>query len=65
MKEMISMYKFDAEKVRDELVRWIRGWFEVNGKGCVAVVGIKRIVGRNEDIFREFGNYNASVFFIA
>ena len=40
MKEMISMYKFDAEKVKDELVRWIRGWFEVNGKGCVAVVGI-------------------------
>ena len=33
--------------------------------GSVAVVGIKRIVGRNEDIFREFCNYNASVFFIA
>lgn len=33
-------YKFDACKVRDELVEWIRNWFEENGKGCNAVIGI-------------------------
>ena len=31
---------FNAEKVRDEIVRWIRDWFEVNGRGCNAVLGI-------------------------
>jgi len=31
---------FDAKKVKDEIVLWIRDWFEVNGKGCNAVVGI-------------------------
>ncbi len=31
---------FDAKKVKDELVEWIRAWFEENGKGCNAVVGI-------------------------
>ena len=31
---------FDAEKVKDACVRWIRDWFEENGKGCNAVVGI-------------------------
>lgn len=34
------MYKFDAEKVKNECVEWIRGFFEKNGKGCNAVVGI-------------------------
>ena len=34
------MYTFNAEKVKDECVRWIRGFFEENGKGCNAVVGI-------------------------
>jgi len=32
--------KFDAEKVKDELVEWIRDFFEKNGKGCKAVVAI-------------------------
>ena len=32
--------RFDAEKVRDEIVKWIRDWFEENGKGCSAVLGI-------------------------
>lgn len=27
-------------KVRDDLVKWIQDWFEENGKGCNAVVGI-------------------------
>ncbi len=31
---------FDAKKVKDEVVAWIRAWFEENGKGCNAVVGI-------------------------
>ncbi len=31
---------FDAEKVKNDIVQWIRDWFEVNGKGCNAVVGI-------------------------
>ncbi len=31
---------FDAERVKGELVTWIRGWFEKNGKGCNAIVGI-------------------------
>lgn len=33
-------YKFDALKVKNELVEWIRNWFEENGKGCNAVIGI-------------------------
>ena len=31
---------FDAAKVKDECVQWIRDFFEENGKGCNAVVGI-------------------------
>lgn len=31
---------FDAVKVKDECVAWIRDFFEKNGKGCNAVVGI-------------------------
>lgn len=31
---------FNAEKVKNECVEWIRNFFEVNGKGCNAVVGI-------------------------
>lgn len=34
------MSKFDAKKVKDEIVAWIRNWFNSNGKDCVAVVGI-------------------------
>lgn len=34
------MYNFDAKKVKDELVQWIRDWFEINGDGCNSVVGI-------------------------
>lgn len=34
------MYKFDAEKVTEELVEWIKNYFENNGPGCTAVVGI-------------------------
>ncbi|MBP3653228.1 MAG: NAD(+) synthase, partial [Clostridia bacterium] len=31
---------FDALKVKNEIVEWIRDWFEANGKGCNAVLGI-------------------------
>ena len=34
------MYKFDVEKVKNKCVQWIRDFFEQNGKGCNAVVGI-------------------------
>jgi len=33
-------YTFDAVKVKNECVEWIRGFFEKNGKDCNAVVGI-------------------------
>lgn len=31
---------FDAMKVKNDCVEWIRDWFEHNGKGCNAVIGI-------------------------
>lgn len=31
---------FDAKKIKDECVEWIRLFFEENGKGCNAVLGI-------------------------
>ena len=32
--------KFDAKKVIEELTVWIRDWFDENGRGCNAIVGI-------------------------
>lgn len=31
---------FNAKKVKNDIVNWIREWFEQNGKGCNAVLGI-------------------------
>lgn len=31
---------FDAKKVKDEIVVWIRDFFDKNGNGCNAIVGI-------------------------
>lgn len=31
---------FDAKKVTEELIQWIRNWFDENGKDCKAVIGI-------------------------
>lgn len=31
---------FDAKKVKGQIVEWIRDWFEHNGPGCNAVIGI-------------------------
>ena len=29
-----------AERIKNELIEWVRDWFEKNGKGCNAVLGI-------------------------
>ena len=34
------MSNFNAVEVKDRIVVWIREWFEQNGKGCNAVIGI-------------------------
>ena len=34
------MYKFDAKDATEKCMEWIRNWFEQNGKGCNAVLGI-------------------------
>ena len=34
------MYKFDAVHATEQCVNWIKDWFEENGKGCNAVLGI-------------------------
>lgn len=31
---------FNAEKVKNDIVKWIRDWFDVNGQGCKAVIGL-------------------------
>ena len=34
------MEKFNAKEVKNRVVKWIQDWFEENGKGCNAVIGI-------------------------
>ena len=34
------MKQFNAKEVKNQVVQWIRDWFEENGKGCNAVIGI-------------------------
>ncbi len=34
------MREFNAKEVKDQVVQWIRDWFEQNGPGCNAVLGI-------------------------
>ena len=34
------MYKFDAKRVKNECIQWIRDWFKENGDGCNAIIGI-------------------------
>ena len=31
---------FNAEKTAQDIIEWVRDWFEVNGPGCNAVIGI-------------------------
>lgn len=33
-------YEFDAAKIKDEIVQWIRNYFRKNGPDCNAVIGI-------------------------
>lgn len=33
-------YKFNVEKITEGAINWIREWFEENGKGCKAVIGV-------------------------
>lgn len=33
-------YSFDAKAAAEACIEWIRDWFEINGKGCNAVLGI-------------------------
>lgn len=37
---MEAKVMFDAMKVKNNIVQWIRDWFEVNGKGCKVIIGI-------------------------
>ena len=32
--------KFNVEKATEGIIKWIQNWFEKNGKGCNAVIGI-------------------------
>ena len=32
--------KFNAEKIKDEIIYWIQDFFNKNGKNCKAVIGI-------------------------
>ena len=34
------MRRFDVKQVKDECVKWIQNFFDANGKGCNAIVGI-------------------------
>lgn len=34
------MYTFDPQKTKDDIVGWIRGFFEANGRDCRAVVAV-------------------------
>ena len=34
------MVNFDAMKVKNDCVKWIKDWFAANGNGCNAVIGI-------------------------
>ena len=38
--EVFDLYKFNAKRVKDECVQWIRDWFKENGDGCNAIIGI-------------------------
>ncbi len=34
------MYEFNVKETTEKCIQWIRDWFEENGKGCNAIVGI-------------------------
>ena len=36
----VRKYNFDAKREKDGIINWIREWFERNGPGCTAVIGL-------------------------
>lgn len=38
--KMAKNYEFDVEKTTKKCIEWIRKWFDENGKGCNAIIGI-------------------------
>ena len=34
------MYKFDVEKIKNDLIQWLKDWESKNAQGCNFVVGI-------------------------
>ena len=34
------MEQFNAKQVKDQVVQWIRDWFDENGKDCNAFLGV-------------------------
>ena len=38
--EIRSLLMFNASRVKDDIIRWIQNYFDENGKGCCAVIGI-------------------------
>lgn len=40
LSEISEKLSFNAEKVKNDIVQWIRGWFAENGPDCNAVIGI-------------------------
>lgn len=40
VKEGINMYNFDVARNTEALIKWIRDWFNKNGKDCSTVLGI-------------------------
>lgn len=40
IKRFFFPYRFNAERTREDLVEWIRDWFDRNGKDCNAVIGL-------------------------
>ena len=49
------MTEFNAKKVKDQVVQWIRDWFEENGPGCNAVLGVSG--GKDSSIVQVEGEY--------
>ena len=35
-----GIFMFDAKKVKEDCIKWIREWFNKNGKDCNAIIGI-------------------------
>ena len=38
--ETEPFYNFNPSEAKDNIIKWIRDWFDVNGKDCNAVIGI-------------------------